>query len=147
MKNFKELEVGKSYRNKLGGVVKIILKEELSDIYPFKGDNYIWYSADGLYINNSEYDPDLIELIEEPEFEMVTSKGLEIEQIIPFHNYFIVKIKDCEVPSMYTNKGLPFYSSKGSLIPINPRKKELQAKEAELLKQLEEVRNELNTQH
>jgi hypothetical protein len=62
MKNFETLEVGKTYKNRLGELVKIDYKGH-SGIYSFLGSDKRWYRNFGNY-NYSECDQDLIELIE-----------------------------------------------------------------------------------
>lgn len=64
MKNFKKLEVGKSYRNRSGFVVQIT--EDDKTIYGFHGNDYGWYHSSGRYnIKGLKSPRDLVELIEE----------------------------------------------------------------------------------
>lgn len=62
-KNFKTLEVGKTYKNRLGELVKIIYTIENED-YPFEGDDFRFYSKSGKYIIGGNHYNDLIELVE-----------------------------------------------------------------------------------
>jgi hypothetical protein len=72
MKNFKTLEVGKTYKNKLNQLVKIV-DYFGEDTYPFGGDDNNTYTLDGSKYSNLATIEDLIELIED--------KHLTIEEI------------------------------------------------------------------
>ena len=64
MKNFETLEVGKTYKNRNGELVKII-KKKYDDKYPYYGDNNYDYTLKGFYWDDElEDQEDLIELIE-----------------------------------------------------------------------------------
>lgn len=80
MKNFETLEVGKSYRNRLGGLVNIINVNYSDEYHPFFGNNDRYYTPSGDYVAahyNDEHD--LIELIEP--VETIEDKPLTISEI------------------------------------------------------------------
>ena len=64
MKNFKTLEVGKTYKNKLNQLVKIV-DYFGEDTYPFGGDDNNTYTPDGSKYSNLATIEDLIELTED----------------------------------------------------------------------------------
>lgn len=62
-----KLEVGKSYVNRKGGIVKIVSNYEEHDNYTHKGDDYQLYTTCGNYYEDGEFtDYDLIEEYIEP---------------------------------------------------------------------------------
>jgi hypothetical protein len=64
MKNFKTLEVGKTYKNQLNQLVKIV--DYFGEYtYPFGGDDNNTYTLDGSKYSNLATIEDLIELIED----------------------------------------------------------------------------------
>lgn len=65
MKNFETLEVGKTYKNRLGELVEII-KKSIGDLYLFLGSDDRYYTCSGNcnYWQNIESNYDLIEMIE-----------------------------------------------------------------------------------
>lgn len=54
------LEVGKTYRDRLGRLVTITKEGNLEN-FPFAADNCNTYTANGSYLENSEHDNDLVE--------------------------------------------------------------------------------------
>lgn len=65
MKNFETLEVGKTYKNRRGDLVKIV-EYEKGQLYQFVGDNNQYYIPSGNYWQSlKESGHDLIELIED----------------------------------------------------------------------------------
>jgi hypothetical protein len=91
-KNFETLEVGKSYKNGAGLIVKII-KFEIEyngDEWPYCGDDLSFYRKDGLYDNENPSSRDLVELIED---NLVSNETLFlIEQ-----NNTLVLVKDLPI--------------------------------------------------
>jgi hypothetical protein len=64
MKNFETLEVGKTYRDRLGNLVKITGTDN-HHTYPFDGDNGVSYMLNGFEDGSTIPSPnDLIELVE-----------------------------------------------------------------------------------
>jgi hypothetical protein len=64
MKNFETLEVGKTYKNRLGELVKITNFKETNILYKFIDENGKTYMDDGLTFRHKYDGCDLIELIE-----------------------------------------------------------------------------------
>lgn len=63
MKNFETLEVGKTYKNKTGKLVKII-NQGKDDKYPYYSKDES-YTKTGIYLIGFKHEQDLIELIED----------------------------------------------------------------------------------
>ena len=56
-----KLEVGKTYRNRMGEEVRIVKKDNGKDKYPYIGDDNEWYAENGRYfyyleLKNNPYD-------------------------------------------------------------------------------------------
>ena len=56
-----KLEVGKTYRNRMGEEVRIVKKDDGKGKYPYIGDDNEWYAENGRYfyyleLKNNPYD-------------------------------------------------------------------------------------------
>ena len=58
-----QLEVGKKYKNRLGGIITII-SDDADPTYPFNGDNGKCYTRYGYELSDRESDNDLVEEVE-----------------------------------------------------------------------------------
>ena len=86
MKNFETLEVDKTYKNRIGGLIKIIKIDYNDPYHPFFGDNDRYYTPYGNYVVNdaTPHELDLIELIEDKltiERDGQDAKPLTIDEI------------------------------------------------------------------
>jgi len=78
-----------------------------------------------------------------PKWMPLTSKQEVIEEIIEFHNHYIVKIQTLGVPMVCNNKGISEWRGIGNLIPYNPRIAELEEKIESKRSELAELEGEL----
>ena len=63
MKKELKLEVGKSYRNRKGVVVKITAKDPTATIFPFLGNYGAWYQINGEFLRTCECSEDLMVIV------------------------------------------------------------------------------------
>jgi hypothetical protein len=82
MKNFETLEVGKTYKNRNGKLVKIV-KENKGDEFPFLGDDINTFTLGGSKYLNYEHEEDLIELIEDKQLTIceIDAKIAELQEL------------------------------------------------------------------
>ena len=80
MKKKLQIEVGKYYRNKAGGIVHIIDKS-VPDRYPFIGNIHESYTEDGRLLYGEETVYDLIEEVTDPILQFFTYPRMELLSI------------------------------------------------------------------
>jgi hypothetical protein len=58
-----ELQVGQTWLTQNGKTVKLILFDAPNSVYPFKGDNFFWYTKKGRHYTDARSPYDLVELV------------------------------------------------------------------------------------